>query len=232
MAKTISESFGLHVSRQRVSTLLRQAAITRKRTRTRVVKEASAQQAADHCARFPVDIDPSLLFAIDEMGVSERTSPLYGYSHANTRLIHRRTSGSWKNVSTVAVVGFEGSMRAQQSQRPFNTQTFSAFLSGMDLPEGSHIILDNVAFHRSKTVADVFESRRWTPLFIPPYQPDFNPIENVFSSVKHRVRANLGRGSTVRDAIARAFADPTLPNTIRNCFHHMLGLVRRQLYAP
>jgi transposase len=191
-----------------------------------VIKEASAQQAKEHCSRYPVNIDPSLLFAVDEMGVSERTNPLYGYSLANTRLVHKRTSGSWKNISTVAVIGCDGSVKSQLSEHSFNTRSFSSFLAGLDLPSGSHVILDNVAFHRSKAVADVFASRGWTPLFIPPYQPDFNPIENVFSSVKHRIRRAVGRGQPVRRAITHSFQDASLPTTIKNCFRHMHDLVR------
>jgi hypothetical protein len=197
-----------------------------------VIKEASYQQAQDHSKRFPVCIDPSLLFAVDEMGVSEKTSPLYGYSRVNTRLIHKRTSGGWKNISTVAMIGWDGSVQSRQSDQSYNTNTFSSFLMDTNLPEGSHIILDNVAFHRSKTVARIFKDRGWTPLFIPPYQPDFNPIENVFSSVKHRVRRSLGRGTSSRQAIIDSFAHPSLPSTIKSCFGHMIGLVQQLRGTP
>lgn len=232
IAMSIRKKHGLCISRQRVSVLLRQLGFTRKRSRTRVIKDASPQQAEEHCCRFPLSIDASLLFAVDEMGVSEKTTPLYGYSQANTRVVHKRTSGSWKNISTVAVIGCDGSVHTQLSERSYNTDSFSAFLTSLDLPVGSHVILDNVAFHRSKSVADIFGSRGWTPLFIPPYQPDFNPIENVFSSVKHRVRQSVGRGEPVREAIARAFADASLPTTIKNCFKHMHDLVRLVRWPP
>jgi transposase/transposase-like protein len=225
ISSTIRHQTGLVVSRQRVSNLLKQLGLTRKRSRTRVIREASFQQAQDHCNRFPVCINPSLLFAIDEMGVSEKTSPLYGYSKVNTRLIHKRTSGGWKNISTVATIGYDGSIQSKQSERSYNTQTFSDFLMDTTMPVGSHVILDNVAFHRSKSVAKIFEDRGWTPLFIPPYQPDFNPIENVFSSVKHRVRRSIGKGTPTRDAINDSFSHPSLPSTIKNCFSHMIDLV-------
>lgn len=232
IAASIHQKVGVVVSRQRVSTLLRQLGMTRKRSRTRVIRPASPQQAQDHCNRFPVDIEPELLFAVDEMGVSEKTSPLYGYSKANTRLVHQRSSGSWKNISTVAIIGCDGSVHSQQSEKSYNTQTFASFLLDLTMPVGSHVILDNVAFHRSKTVAKVFEDRGWTPVFIPPYQPDFNPIENVFSSVKHRIRYGIAKGASVKETIVKSFLHPSVPTTIKNCFKHMLGLVQQLRSTP
>lgn len=55
---------------------------------------------------------------------------------------------------------------------------------GLDYPENTVILMDNVSFHHSKRVIEFLEFKNWDVLFTPPYSPVFNPIEGVFSIVK------------------------------------------------
>jgi transposase len=227
VSRWIWNKHNIHVSRQRVAKLIAMLRLSRKRSRIRVERSGSVEKAKEFKASFPVGIPPSLLFAVDEMGCSEKTLPLYGYSARGTRLHHKRSSGGWKNVSTLAIVGNTGEIVSQQQQPSYNSVSFAAFMESLELPEGSHIILDNVSFHKSLIVRDVFLRRKWTPLFIPPYQPDFNPIENVFSWIKHNVRKYVYDGMSVVKSVQRSIALPGLSDVIKRCFSRLFHIVSR-----
>ena len=62
--------------------------------------------------------------------------------------------------------------------------SFLEFLQTLNLPENTILLLDNVSFHHTQEVKTYIKSRKWDLLYVPPYSPQFNPIENIFSSVK------------------------------------------------
>ncbi|PNH01358.1 hypothetical protein TSOC_012764 [Tetrabaena socialis] len=86
----------------------------------------------------------------------------------------------------------------EQRKGSFATASFVEFLRRLSIPERSIILLDNVAFHRSKAAREMAAQRNWTLLFVPPYSPWFNPIEGIFSIVKRRWYSGL----TIDDCFA------------------------------
>ena len=225
VSRWIWDNHKVIVSRQRVSKLIASLNMSRKRSRIRIERSGSVEKAKEFKKGFPLGISPSLLFAVDEMGCSEKTLPLYGYSIKGTRLHHKRSSGGWKNVSTLAIIGKTGEITSRQQQSSYNSVSFAAFMESLTLPEGSHIILDNVSFHKSLIVREVFQRRQWTPLFIPPYQPDFNPIENVFAWIKHNVRKFVYDGLSVTKSVERSMLLPDINGVIQRCFCRLNSLV-------
>lgn len=78
--------------------------------------------------------------------------------------------------------------------------------------------MDNVAFHRSKSVDTISHDRRLEALFIPPYTPDFNPIENVFGALKTIYR-KLEFESRMEDRVRKAI-DGISESACHNSFAH------------
>ncbi len=72
---------------------------------------------------------------------------------------------------------FQGNNKYKIQNTPFNKTSFVDFLKTLDLPKNTIILLDNVSFHHSKEVINYIKSKMWNLLFIPPYSPNFNPIE-------------------------------------------------------
>jgi transposase len=72
----------------------------------------------------------------------------------------------------------------------YNTLLLKDFLTRLDVPKGTVIILDNARFHHSKIVAEEADARGWSLLFPPPYSPWFNPIEGIFSLAKRKYYAS------------------------------------------
>jgi transposase len=70
-----------------------------------------------------------------------------------------------------------------------NSASFASFVGSLDAAPGSVAILDNVSFHKSAVVRDAAARKGIKFLFIPPYSPDFNPIEGTFSVLKAALRS-------------------------------------------
>jgi len=60
----------------------------------------------------------------------------------------------------------------------------------LNISQNKYILMDNVKFHKTKIIMDLFNSSSNKPLFIPPYSPQFNPIENLFSVLKKNYKTN------------------------------------------
>ena len=74
------------------------------------------------------------------------------------------------------------------SDTPVNCDIFLKFLKSLNLPATSILLMHNIAFHKRANVRDFLESKEWEVLSTPPYSPWFNPIEDIFSVVKHTYR--------------------------------------------
>ena len=91
----------------------------------------------------------------------------------------------------MAIHPIKGAIAFQVQKVPFNSESFCCFLKDSVLPklDGTKaIILDNVSFHKTKAVRSLLENAGIIPLYIPPYSPRCNPIEEVFSLVKRLFR--------------------------------------------
>ena len=130
---------------------------------------------------------------VDETGFSSNVRPTCGYSKRGTRL-HIRfmpTANDKKHTSVVAVADSQtGSVTTQSIQGHYTTALFVNFLSQLTFPQGTVFVMDNVRFHHSNAVKELFIQRGWIQLFSPPYSPWCNPIERVFSLVKAAYRRN------------------------------------------
>ncbi len=82
----------------------------------------------------------------------------------------------------------------QVQDKAFNTASFTEFIKELVACMPSHIttlLLDNIAFHRSAIIKQIVEGANKTLLFIPPYSPKYDPIEEVFSQLKNEYRKSL-----------------------------------------
>ena len=65
--------------------------------------------------------------------------------------------------------------------------TFAAFISSLPRITQTHVLLDNVSFHKSRVVQEAFAAKGLTPVYTPPYSPEYNPVEIAFSVFKAHV---------------------------------------------
>src|SRR5439155_4683506 len=104
---------------------------------------------------------------------------------------------------------------------PMNRSAFLAYLTQVLAPElkpGDVVILDNLPAHKGSRVREAIEAAGASLLYLPPYSPDFNPIENAFAKLKALLRKAAERTiAGVRQAICRILAGIT-PTECANYF--------------
>lgn len=188
----VHEAIGVTISRQCLAIAIKRFGFSRKRLCCRgiVNKEVLDERIKSFQNRFAV-LDKDSIVAVDESGFDYKTLPLYGYSPKGQKAILRTNSRFRNRINLVMAINAKGKFFAHLVNGTVDGNTFSEFIEDVSSKLGTTILLDNASIHRTHRVQNAFLGNRLRPLFIPPYSPDFNPIENVFSVIKQKVRENL-----------------------------------------
>lgn len=136
---------------------------------------------------------------IDETGLSTKMARLRERSPRGERCRAGVPHGHWKTTT------FTGALRLTGMTAPFvydgamNGNVFHAYVEQVLVPtlsQGDIVVMDNLPAHKGAAVRDTLEAAGATLLFLPPYSPDFNPIENAFAKLKALMRAKAERTIT------------------------------------
>jgi len=115
--------------------------------------------------------------------------------------------GHWKTTTFVGALRLSGMTAPMVLDGPMNGAWFLAYVQQVLVPTlkpGDVVIMDNLAAHKSTPVRDTIEAVGARLLFLPPYSPDLNPIENAFAKLKALLRKAAARSiEQLWDAIAR-----------------------------
>lgn len=179
---------GVEVSRSSVHRALRKAAFTRKRVAAKYCpKYPTKEEAMKYLSNLTSDKE---VISVDESSVYMEARPLYGYSKKGTRLQKQMKKPLRGNRITLilAISNKRGVIHHEMIKGSGNSKIFSEFIRRIDAPRDACILLDNVRFHHSKCVKDVASEKGFRLAYTPPYQPDFNPVENAFSVLKSHTR--------------------------------------------
>lgn len=152
--------------------------------------EANKQKKAKYEA-IARDIDPNRLVFIDESGCNNKLVPFYGWGEKSSRLHDIRPMGSRTNVSLIGAVRLDGPVALRSFEGAVNGPLFERFLKqalGPRLRPGDIVIMDNLRAHHARFVKPLIESFDADVVYLPPYSPELNPIEHVWSVLKHIVR--------------------------------------------
>ena len=116
---------------------------------------------------------------------------LRGRAPKGQRLRAGIPKGHWKTTTFVAGLRLTGMMAPFVVDGPMNRSAFLAYVSRVLVPElkpGDVVILDNLPAHKGSRVRQAIEAGGASRLYLPPYSPDFNPIENAFAKLKAFLR--------------------------------------------
>jgi transposase/arginine repressor len=179
----------VNISKSSVHRILTKYKFSRKRV---IPKYCPKPTSKEDASKFLTDLNSDVeIISIDESSVYLESCPIYGYSKKGTRLCKRMNSPLRGNRVTLilAISNKRGVVHHQVVKGSSNTSIFTDFIKNIENCEkGSKIILDNVRFHHSKSVKDAALHRELNLVYTPPYQPDFNPVENAFSVIKSHTR--------------------------------------------
>jgi transposase len=163
---------------------------------------ATEQQRADVAAARLVwenlqpQLDPRHLVFLDETGTATNMARLRGRCRRGSRLIGRVPHGHWKTTTFVAGLRVDAVTAPFVIDRAMNGEIFRTYVERCLVPTlmpGDLVIMDNLPAHKVAGVRDAIEAAGAMLLYLPPYSPDFNPIEMVFVKLKALLRRAAAR---------------------------------------
>jgi len=137
------------------------------------------------------DLDPARLVFIDETWATTNMTRSHGRSRRGERLRMGYPHGHRKTTTLVAGLRLDGMVAPMVLDGPINGDWFEAYIRQIlipDLKAGDIVIMDNLSSHKRPAVQAMIEAAGAELRFLPPYSPDFNPIENAFAKLKALLR--------------------------------------------
>ena len=195
-------------SKSQVCRDFKKAGITRKRLRRRAnvtLSDANLEARRIFCAKITAERSQRILF-LDESGFNLHTSTNYGYSMENQNAYIYQPASRGRNISMCALISSNGVEKVEMKAGAYNRETFMNYLVSAQeanvLTSGTVLVLDNVRFHHCQEIKMFLDNKGIKTIYLPPYSPDLNPIEMVFSMIKQRLDRLRPRAQTTSDLIA------------------------------
>jgi transposase len=157
-------------------------------------------------------IEPERLVFVDETGVTTAMTPAYAWAPRGERA-YASAPGSWESVTVTAALGLGGVRAPLVFPGSTNAATFQTYVEEVLVPalhEGDVVVFDNLSAHVSPVVVEAIERAGASVLPLPPYSPDYTPIEEMYSKVKAFLRRVAARTrGDLYDAIGEALKQVT-----------------------
>jgi transposase len=131
------------------------------------------------------------LVFIDETGTSTNMARLRGRAPRGERLVGKVPQGHWKTTTFVAALRSTVLIAPGVIDGPMNGNAFLAYVEQVLVPSlkpGDIVVMDNLSAHKVPGVRQAIEAAGAGLLYLPPYSPDFNPIEQLFAKLKALLR--------------------------------------------
>ena len=143
---------------------------------------------------------------------------LHGRCPPGQRLLSKAPAGHWQTTTMIAAVGLDGVQAPFALEGAVDAEAFLVYVEQVLVPTlggGEIVVLDNLACHKHPRVRELIESVEAELWYLPPYSPDFNPIEKMWSKVKGILRSLAARTfEGLIKAIGIALAQVTLQDLI------------------
>lgn len=149
------------------------------------------------------------LVFLDESGCNTDMTRRYAYSLGGSRAVDSTPLSKPKNTTILSSIQLNGTLRYTIFSGGTTVEKFKRYLENDLLPylnQDSVLVMDNMKSHHAKAVKDLLDSFGIRYIYLPPYSPDLNPIEKLWSKVK----------ALLRKIKARTLEE--LPNAIQNAF--------------
>ena len=142
------------------------------------------------------DLDPARLIFIDETSASTKMARLRGRAKRGERCRAAIPHGHWKTTTFTAGLRLEGLAAPMLLDGAMNGAAFLAYVEQVLAPElspGDIVVMDNLPAHKVAGIRKAIEETGASLLLLPPYSPDFNPIEMAFAKLKALLRKAAAR---------------------------------------
>jgi transposase len=141
---------------------------------------------------------------VDESAVNAAMTRRYGRAPRGERAVDSAPRNYGAHTSVIGAMGLRGLVAALTVEGAVDTEVFNAYAEhvlGPRLRPGDVVLLDNLTAHRASRIEEVAEARGARVLWLPPYSPDYSPIEQCWSKIKAYLR---GAKARTREALEEA----------------------------
>jgi len=156
------------------------------------------------------EVDPVRLVFVDESGANTKMTRWYGRAVGGQRLVAPLPHGHYQTSTLISAVRLEGPCAPWLFEGAMDGEMFLAWIRQGLVPtlhKDDWVIMDNLATHKVQGVGEALETAGARLLYLPPYSPDFNPIENMWSKIKQSLRSLAPRTQPeLMDAAKLAFS--------------------------
>ena len=160
---------------------------------------------------------------IDETWAKTNMTRRYGRCRRGARLVAKVPHGRWRTLTFLAALRHDRITAPCVIDGPINGASFRAYIEQFLVPTlspGDVVVMDNLGSHKGKVVRRLIRSAGAKLFFLPKYSPDLNPIEQVFSKLKHLLRKERARtAEAICEAVGRllqAFTPTECTNYFQN----------------
>ena len=167
---------------------------------------------------------------VDECGTHTSLAPVYGYSPRGERVhleVPRNRGPNTTLLASMSVEGMGECLAVEGATTKVLFETYVERVLAPDLRAGQVVVMDNLSAHKGERVRELIEARGCEVLYLPPYSPDLNPIEEAFSKIKGLLRRAAARTrEALIDALGRAISSVSCTDALgffEHCGYHRSG---------
>lgn len=156
------------------------------------------------------------LIFLDESGITTEMTRRYGRAQGGQR-IAEGTPGHWRTLTILGAVGLQGWVATMSIESPTDGEVFRAYVEQVLCPAlkpGQIVVMDNLSAHKVEGIRELIESTGARLSYLPPYSPDFNPIEKCWAQVKQHLRATKARTLAALETALQAALNVVLTSQI------------------
>jgi transposase len=168
-------------------------------------------------------MDPARFVFLDETGTATNMARRYGRCSASERLVAAVPHGHWRTTTFVAGLRQTGIVAPLVLDGPMTGPAFRAYVEQFLAPSltpGDVVVLDNLAAHRVDGVRQAIAAAGASILYLPPYSPELNPIEQLFAKLKALLRKAAARTRDELWSTIGRLLDACPPGECANYLNH------------
>ena len=167
-------------------------------------------------------VDPASFVFLDESGAQSNMTRRYGRAPVGQRCNDYTAHGHWKTTTLLSAIRLDGILEQATViyDGAMNRPTFEGYVEQCLAPSlrpGDVVVMDNLSAHKSSLVTETIEAVDANVWYLPPYSPDLNPIEKLWSKVKNWLRRVAAK---TFDAIGQALVDALRTVDLQECANY------------
>jgi transposase len=160
---------------------------------------------------------------VDECSTNTSLAPIYGWSRRGQRVRFEAPRNWGANVTLLSSMSLEGMGPSLAVEGATTKAVFEAYVERVLAPSlspGEIVVMDNLSSHKGSRIRELIEGRGCELIYLPPYSPDLNPIEEAFAKIKALLRKARSRTrEALLEAMGRAL-DAVTASDARGFFEH------------